>query len=117
MFRLLAHWFISAICLLVVARLVHGFYVRDLTSALIAALVIGLVNATLGMVLKVLTFPVTILTFGIFLLVINALMLRVAADFVPGFRVAGFWPALWGALALALLNMVVRWLSPKKSER
>ena len=117
MFRLLLHWFISAICLLVVAHVVHGFYVRDLKSALIAALVIGLVNATLGLVLRVLTFPLTILTFGIFLLVINALMLRVAAYFVPGFSVTGFWPAFWGAAALALLNLVVGWIMPKKRDR
>ena len=74
--------------------------------ALIAALVIGLLNATVGLLLKIITFPLTILTLGIFLLVINGIMILVAANFVPGFRVSGFAPAFWGAVVLALLGMV-----------
>ncbi|HUI77261.1 MAG TPA: phage holin family protein [Bryobacteraceae bacterium] len=108
--KLIAHWMLSALCLLIVANLVPGFFVRGLGSALIAALVIGLLNATLGLLLKVLTFPLTILTFGVFLLVINALVLMFASSFVSGFRVRGFIPAFWGALALSLLNLAVRWV-------
>ena len=106
--KLLAHWILSALCLLLVAHFVPGFYVKGLLTALIAAVVIGLVNATLGFILKIITFPLTIVTLGIFLLVINALMLKFAAIFVPGFVVVGFWPAFWGALILSLLGMVVR---------
>ena len=113
MMRLLIHWVVSAVLLLVVAHLVPGFYVAGFTAALIAALVIGLVNATLGSFLKVITFPLTILTFGIFLIVINALMLMVASHFLRGFHVAGFTPAFWGAIALSLLHMVVKWMTPK----
>jgi putative membrane protein len=112
--KLIAHWILSAICLLIVANLVPGFFVRGLKTALIAALVVGLVNGTLGLVLKLLTFPLTILTFGLFLLVINALMLMFASSFVSGFHVHGFVPAFWGALALSLLNMAVRWVIDKK---
>ena len=71
--RILAHWVLSALCLLLVAHFVPGFVVSGFGTALIAAVVIGLVNGTLGMLLKIVTFPLTILTFGIFWLVINAL--------------------------------------------
>jgi len=112
MIALLVRWIISAILLLVVSRLVPGFEVDGLRSALFASLVIGLVNATLGLVLKILTFPLTILTFGVFLLVINALMLMFVSGLVRGFVVRGFAPAFWGALLLALLGMLTRWLTP-----
>jgi len=91
-----------------VARFVPGFFVRSFGTALIAAVVIGLVNSTIGALLKIVTFPLTILTFGIFWLLINALMLKFAAIFVPGFEVRGLWPAFWGGLILSVLNMIVR---------
>ncbi|HVA93573.1 MAG TPA: phage holin family protein, partial [Candidatus Dormibacteraeota bacterium] len=81
MTKLLAHWVLSALCLLLVARFVPGILVRGFGTALFAAVVIGLVNGTLGTLLKVVTFPLTILSFGIFWLVINALMLKFAALF------------------------------------
>lgn len=105
MIRLFIHWILSAFVLLIVSRLVPGFQVHGLEPALIAALVIGLLNGTLGMLIKIVTFPITILTLGLFLLVINALMIRLAANFVTGFHVSGWIPALWGAVALALLGM------------
>src|SRR6202049_4666386 len=108
MARLLAHWVLSALCLLLVARFVPGFFMRGFGTALIAAVVIGLVNSTVGALLKIITFPLTILTFGLFWLMINALMLKLAALFVPGFEVRGLWPAFWGGLILRLLNMAVR---------
>jgi putative membrane protein len=108
MTRLLAHWVLSALCLLLVARFVPGFFVSGFGTALIAAVVIGLVNSTIGALLKIVTFPLTILTFGLFWLLINALMLKFAALLVPGFQVRGLWPAFWGGFILSLLNMVVR---------
>ena len=77
--RLLLNWLLSAISLLVVSKFVPGFYVRGFTAALIAALVIGLVNATLGLFLKLITLPLTLLTLGLFWWVINALMLMFAS--------------------------------------
>jgi len=106
--KLLVHWVLSAISLLVVAHFVPGFVVRGFGTALIAAVVIGFVNGTLGLILKLLTLPITIITFGLFLLVINALMLKLAAWFVPGFAVRGFWPALLGGAILSVLSLVVR---------
>jgi putative membrane protein len=108
MLKILAHWVLSALCLLLVARFVPGFFVRGFGTALIAAVVIGLVNSTIGALLKIITFPLTILTFGLFWLIINALMLKFAAIFVPGFEVRGLWPAFWGGVILSLLNMTVR---------
>src|ERR1700730_11658018 len=116
MAKLLVHWVLSALCLLLVAHFVPGFYVRGFGTALIAAVVIGLVNGTIGWLLKVITFPITILTFGIFWLVINALMLRFAAIFVPGFEVRGLWPAFWGGLILSVLNMIIRHLLKSRNE-
>jgi putative membrane protein len=108
MFRALIHWILSAIAIMVVAKLIPGFYVNDIQSALFAALVIGVLNATLGFLLKVITFPFAILTLGIFLLLINASMIMLAAKIVPGFVVYGWVPAFWGALVLAVLGMLIR---------
>ena len=116
MFRMLLNWVLSALLLLVVSHFVPGFVVTSFVAALIAAVVIGLINATLGLFLKVITFPLTIFSFGIFLLVINALMLVLASHLVPGFVIHGFAPAFWAALLLALLHMLLRWVMPKKRE-
>lgn len=69
---------------------------------------IGLLNATLGLLLKIITFPISILTFGLFLLVINGLMILLASSLVRGFHVRGFVPAFWGAVVLALLGMLIK---------
>jgi len=107
--RLLLNWLVSAISLLIVANVIPGFHLRGFTAALIAALVIGLVNATLGLFLKLITLPLTVLTLGLFWLVINALMLLFASALLrPSFVVTGFWPAFWGAIVLSLVNMVLR---------
>lgn len=116
MLRLLLNWLLSAILLLVVSHVVPGFEVASFKAALIAALVVGLVNATLGLILKLLTFPLTIATFGVFLLVINALMLMFASHFVSGFAIHGFLPAFLGAILLSLLHMLVKWITPKHEE-
>ena len=111
--RLLLHWILSALALLVVSHLVPGFHVAGLVPALIAALVIGLLNATIGLFLKIVTFPLTILTLGVFLLVINGAMILVASGLVPGFHVRGLLPAFWGAVVLALLGMLIRAVTKK----
>jgi putative membrane protein len=105
---LLLQWLLCAIALMIVSRIVPGFVVKGLAPALIASLVIGLLNATVGLFLKIVTFPISIITLGIFLLVINGLMILLASKIVPGFHVNGFVPAFWGAVALALLGMVIR---------
>jgi putative membrane protein len=106
--RLLLNWIFSALALLIVSRFISGFEVKGIGAALIAALVIGLINATLGLFLKVITFPLTILTLGVFWFVINALMLMLASAVVPGFYVRGFLPAFIGGLVLSLINLIFR---------
>jgi putative membrane protein len=108
MFKLLLHWIMSAIALLIVSRLVPGFDVRGLGPALVASVVIGLLNMTIGLLLKIITFPLSILTLGLFLLVINGMMILIASSIVRGFNVYGIVPAFWGAVVLALLGMLFR---------
>jgi putative membrane protein len=105
---LIVTWLISAVSILIVGHIISGFEVQSFGSALIAAVVIGLINATIGLFLKIITFPLSILTFGIFLLVINALMLMFASSLLEGFTVTGFWAAFFGALVLAIINAVLR---------
>src|SRR5579862_3920069 len=108
--KIILNWILSALAVWLVARLVPGFHVSGPLAALIAALVIGFINATLGLLLKIITFPLTLITLGIFWLVINAAMLELAAAVVPGFRVDSFGAAFWGAIVLSLVNMLLRWL-------
>lgn len=102
------NWLVSALSLMIVAHLVRGFDVTSFGTALMAALVIGLVNATVGLILKILTFPLTLVTLGIFWFVINALMLKLASAFVPGFTIQGFIPAFFGAIVLSVVNLILR---------
>lgn len=108
--RMLLHWVVSALAVWITSRLVPGFYVDGAVAALIAAVVIGLVNATIGLVLKIITFPLTILTLGVFWIIINAVMLELASAVVPGFHIHGFAAAFWGAIVLAVVNMLLKWL-------
>jgi putative membrane protein len=108
--RMLLHWLLSAVALWIVSRLVPGFSVGGPVAALIAAVVIGFVNATLGLFLKIITFPLTLLTLGLFWLIINAVVIKLAAVIVPGFHVETFAAAFWGAIVLSLVNMALKWL-------
>ncbi len=110
MVHLLLIWLFSALALLIVAYIVPGFELAGFGSALIAALVVGFLNATLGFLLKILTFPLSIVTLGIFFLVINAFILLLASAFVPGFHIRGFWPAFLGAIVLMLVRLAFRLL-------
>ncbi len=112
--KILIHWFLSAVAVWLVSEIVPGFQVASLGSALIAAVVIGLVNATLGIALKIVTLPLTIMTLGLVWLIINGLMLLVAAQFVPGFAISGFVAAFFGAIVLSLVNMILRTLFADK---
>jgi putative membrane protein len=116
--KLLIRWLVNALSLLLVAHVVNGFEVRNFTAALLAALVIGLVNSTLGLLLKILTFPLTLLTLGLFLIVINALMLKLSAAITPGFYVRDWTAAILGAIVLTLISTLLHWLvSDRKRER
>jgi putative membrane protein len=117
--RLLLNWVLSAIAVWIVAQVVPGVHVSGARSALIAALVIGFINATIGLVLKVITFPLTLVTLGLFWFVINALMLELASALLaPGFHVRGFFAAFVGAIVLSLVNLVLKGIvMPSKDGR
>ena len=116
--RMLLSWVLSAIAVWIVAKLVPGISVSGPAAALIAALAIGFINATIGLVLKVITFPLTLITLGLFWFVINALMLELASAVVPGFRVHGFLAAFIGAIVLSLVNMLLKAIvMPRKEQR
>ena len=117
MLRLFLHWILNALALLIVSHFVEGFQVSSIVSALIAVIIIGLFNATLGLFLKIITLPLGILTFGIFFLVINAVILWFSSKFVPGFAVTTFQAAFLGALALAVLHLLFGFLSLSKKKR
>lgn len=103
--KLILKWLLSAAALLLVAYLYPGVQVASFGAALIAALVIGLLNMLVRPVLVVLTIPITILTLGLFLFVINALMFWAASGILAGFHVSGFMAALIGSLIYSLLGV------------
>jgi putative membrane protein len=106
--RLLLNWILSALAVWIVAQIVPGVQVNGALAALIAALAIGFINATIGFVLKIVTLPLTLLTLGLFWFVINALMLELASALVPGFHVRGFLAAFIGAIVLSLVNLLLK---------
>src|SRR5215471_8621862 len=111
MLTLLVNWLLSAVSLIIVAHVIRGFDVTSFGTALIAALVIGLINATVGLFLKIVTFPLTLVTLGIFWFVVNALMLKLAASLVPGFTIQGFLPAFFGAIVLSIVNVILKFVT------
>ena len=105
--KMLARWLLLAAALLLVAHIYPGVVVTSFGSALIAALVLGLLNALLRPILVLLTLPVTVLTLGLFLFVINALMFYFAAQMLDGLNVTGFVAALIGSLLYSLCGLVI----------
>ncbi|HEV2608661.1 MAG TPA: phage holin family protein [Noviherbaspirillum sp.] len=112
--RLLLAWLINAAALFALPYLMQSIRVDNFVTALIAALILGLVNTLIRPVLVLLTLPVTVLTLGLFILVINGLLFWAVASFVSGFQVAGFWSALGGALLYTLISWGLSALLLKK---
>lgn len=104
--KLLLRWLLHAIALLVVAYIVPGFQVDSFSAALIAVIIIGFLNMTLGLLLKAITLPIGILTLGLFFLVINAVILEFSSHLAPGFHVRGFGAAFIGAMGLAIVHVL-----------
>lgn len=111
--RFVLRWLINALALILVTKLVSGFEVETFYSALIAALVIGLLNAIVRPILIVLTLPVTIVTLGLFTFVINAVLILFTSTIVKGFTVDGFLPALLSALILWAVSTLTNWMLHK----
>jgi putative membrane protein len=110
MTALLLRWLINAAGLLFVAYLYPGVVVEGFLAALIAALVLGLVNAVVRPILVILTLPATILTLGLFIFVINAFLFWFVAEIVHGFRVTGFGAALLGSILYSIITLLTSWL-------
>ena len=105
--KIFVRWLLLAAALLLVAHIYSGVVVTSFGAALIAALVLGLLNALLRPLLVLLTLPVTVLTLGLFLFVINALMFYFAAAMLDGLQVKGFVAALIGSLLYSLCGLVI----------
>ncbi|HTK59873.1 MAG TPA: phage holin family protein [Candidatus Baltobacteraceae bacterium] len=111
--HLLLRWLLNALALMLVTRVVPGVTVDGLYSALIVALVLGIVNALIRPILIFLTLPINILTLGLFTFVINALLFWFVSTFVKGFQVSGFAAAFWGALVLWAVSWITNALLTK----
>ena len=105
--RLLLVWLINAVALIAVSYVLPFVHVDSFVTALIAALVLGLINTLIRPLLVLLTLPVTILTLGLFIFVINGLMFWAVGYFVSGFRVDGFWAAVIGALVYSVISWLL----------
>ena len=111
---LLLRWLVNALALVAVSQIIPGFQVDTVLAALVAALLLGLVNATVRPLLLLLTLPITVLSLGLFSFVINALMLLLVAGIVKGFTISGFGAALAGAVLLWLVSLAANYfLKPK----
>lgn len=102
--NLLLSWLINAVALFALPYLMDSIQVESFVVALIAALVLGLVNALIRPILIILTLPVTVLSLGLFIFVINALLFWLVANFVSGFSVTGFWSAMGGAILYSIIS-------------
>lgn len=101
---ILINWLVSGLAILVTAYLLPGVHVSSFTSALVTAVVLGVINAFIKPILLILTLPINILTLGLFTLVINALLIMLTSNLVSGFKVDGFWWALAFSIVLFLIN-------------
>lgn len=108
--KFLLRWIINAVALLAITQILPGFFVENFYFALIAALVLGLVNAVIRPVLLVLTFPITIVTLGLFTFVINAFLIWFVSTVLEGFAVDGFITALASAIILWAVSVMTNWL-------
>jgi putative membrane protein len=102
--NILVVWLINALALLALPYVVPSVHVQGFGTALVAALVLGLVNTLIRPVLFVLTLPITVVTLGLFVFVINGLLFWFVASFLKGFQVGGFWSAVFGAIVYALIS-------------
>ncbi len=112
--RLVISWLVNAAALYLTARIVPGIHVGDLETLLVAAVVIGLVNAIVKPVAKFISFPLTVLTLGLFYLVLNGAMFALAARLTPGFELESFKAAVLGAIVMSLVGMVLHAVVKKR---
>ena len=112
--HLLIRWLINAVAIMVATQIIGGVSVRSFYTALVVALVLGLLNAVIRPILVLLTLPLTLLSMGLFIFIINALLVWFAASMIKGFEVAGFWPALMLGLFMWLVSLLTNALLTKR---
>jgi putative membrane protein len=115
MLNLLALWIVNALALLALPYVVPTIQVAGFGTALLVAVVLGLINALLRPLLVLLTLPVTLLTLGLFIFVINALLFQLAGSLVDGFQVGGFWSALIGSIGYSVISWLLSAILLRKS--
>lgn len=116
MAKAILHLLLNAAIFLILSHVLPGFFVEGWGAAIIASLVLGLVNATFGLVLKILTFPLIILTFGLFSFVVNAIVILLVAAIVPGVSINGFGPALITAIVISAVNLFWKIATTERAE-
>lgn len=108
--KILLRWIINATALLAITQVLPGFIVENFYFALIAALILGLINAVIRPILIILTLPINVITLGLFTFVINALLIWFVSTFIQGFEIDGFVTALAAAIILWAVSVVTNWL-------
>ena len=112
----LLKWFVTAVSIFIVANVFGVIYIENLKALVLAALILGILNAILRPVLIILTLPITILSLGLFTLVINGLLLYAVAGLVSGFEIASFWRAFLAALLISMVNALINFLIHKEPQ-
>jgi putative membrane protein len=100
-------WAINLLALVVAGSLISGIKIESMTMGIVAAGILGIVNAVIRPVVLILTLPINLLSLGLFTLVINAAMLMLVSEVVPGFVITSFWAAFWGAIIISLISWIV----------
>jgi putative membrane protein len=113
--KAILHMILNAAVFLVLSKVIPGFHVSGWGAAILASLLLGVVNATVGLVLKILTFPLILLTLGLFLFVVNAIVILLVAFLVPGLDINGFLPALLAALVISVVNLFWKMATSERS--
>ena len=108
--HLIAQIVINGAALMFTANLLDNIYIDGMGAAVIAAIILGIVNAVIRPLLLILTLPLNVFTLGLFTFVINGLMLKTVAGVVAGFDIVGMWPAVIGAIILSVVSTVLNWL-------
>jgi len=110
--KLILHWFVATVAIILVSYILPGVSLAGFWTAVLVALVLGIIMAVIKPILVVLTLPINIVTLGLFTLVINAVLILLASSLIPGFAVDGFWTAVLFSIILSLFNYFLNKLSP-----
>jgi putative membrane protein len=115
--RFILKWFINSVALLIVVHIFSGVSSEGWVTTIVAALILGLLNTFLKPIINFFAFPLQIVTLGLFTLIINAFLFYLAAQFIHGFYVAGFWSAFWAALLFSVFTFLINSLIKAEKKR